>query len=125
MEGTSSRVVKEFHRLSAMANRLEKYAKLITEGLMAGIQELQDKINELQTAVSDDEASDKEVVDKLNITIQDLRDQLANNQPVDTQPLIDQLEAIKESLVPADGGSTGGTTGGTSTGLGDGGQPTG
>jgi hypothetical protein len=108
-----------------MANRLEKYAKLITEGLMAGIQELQDKINELQTAVSDDEASDKEVVDKLNITIQDLRDQLANNQPVDTQPLIDQLEAIKESLVPADGGSTGGTTGGTSTGLGDGGQPTG
>lgn len=69
---------------------------------MAGIEELQAKINELQQAVSDDEANDAETVAKLNITIQDLRDQVAAGQPVDTQPLIDQLEAIKSSLVPAD-----------------------
>lgn len=100
------KIVRDFHRLKAAVGRFEKYVKLISEGLMAGIEELQSKINELQQAVSDDEASDAEVVAKLNITIQDLRDQLANNQPVDTQPLIDQLEAIKTSLVPADGGST-------------------
>ena len=96
------RIQKDFTRLVGAARRLDHYINLITEGLMAGIEELQAKISELQQAVSDDEANDAETVAKLNITIQDLRDQVAAGQPVDTQPLIDQLEAIKASLVPAD-----------------------
>jgi predicted HAD superfamily Cof-like phosphohydrolase len=103
MSEIPSRLIgRDFHRLKMAAARLEKYLKLTAEGMMAGIEELQSKINELQQAVSDDEANDAEVVARLNVTIQDLQDQVAAGQPVDTQPLIDQLQAIKDSLVPAE-----------------------
>ena len=102
MDGSSRLIGRDFRRLAAAVGRLEKYAKLTMEGIMAGIEELQTKISELQQAVSDDEANDAETVAKLNIVIQDLHDKLNAAQPVDTQPLIDQLQAIKASLVPAD-----------------------
>lgn len=104
-DATGRKVRASFHRLERAMHRYERFVKLTTEGLMAGIEELRAKVDELQQAVSDDEANDAEVVARLNVTIRDLQTQLDNNQPVDTQPLIDQLEAIKTSLVPAEGGT--------------------
>ena len=68
------------------------------EHLMAGNAELTAKIAELDQFVTDDEAQDDANDAALQAVIVDLKAQLAAAGPVDTQPLIDQLEAIRQKL---------------------------
>jgi signal transduction histidine kinase len=102
MRRTSRHIGKGFARLHRLAKQLEERVTLFMEIIMADIQALQAKIDELRDAVEADEAADAELVTRLNATIADLQAQVAANQPVDTQPLIDELESIKASLQPAE-----------------------
>jgi hypothetical protein len=102
MRQTSRQIGKGFARLHRSAKQLEERFTLFTEIIMADIQALQAKIDELRDAVEADEAADADLVARLNATIADLQAQVAANQPVDTQPLIDELESIKASLQPAE-----------------------
>jgi hypothetical protein len=108
----SRRIHELFARLHRMADEQSckiagllstaKYLTLQAEHLMANIQELQDKIAELKDAVAADEAADADLVERLTAKIAELQAAVDANVPVDTQPLIDELEAIKASLQPAE-----------------------
>ena len=90
-----SRTIKQdFHQL----RRLVKRQTSLLEIIMAGQKELADKIAELEQAITDDEAQDDANEAALNAVIVDLKAQLDAAQPIDTQPIIDQLEAIKGRL---------------------------
>jgi hypothetical protein len=102
MRHTSRHVRKGFDRLHQSAKKLEQRFNIFWEIIVANIQDLQAKIDELKDAVAADEAADAELVTRLEAKIAELQAALDANVPVDTQPLIDELEAIKASLQPAE-----------------------
>ncbi len=86
------------HKLLRQTSRLSIRVTLWMEIVMADIAALNAKIAELNQAVLDDEAADDKNEADLNAVIVDLKAQLAAGTPIDTQPFIDALEAIKGNL---------------------------
>jgi hypothetical protein len=105
------RIRRMFVEVSRLTNRQAHRLTMFQEILMAGQQELNDKIAELNRAVEADEEADQQLVDQLEAQIADLKAQVAAGTPIDTQAQIDALEAIKEKLVASNtgGGDTSGT----------------
>lgn len=122
-------IMQGFARLGLRTQRLGRIVHPLMEIIMANIDDLKAEIDRLGTAVRADQEGDAAIVASLNSTIDDLRSQLASDQPVDTQSLIDSLEGIRNSLTPADSGTTASTTAPTTgepaTPPADGGAPTG
>lgn len=111
---------KKFGRLNQSVRKLGEHLTTFYEVLMANIQDLTNEIASLKQAVLDDEAADAALVEQLDAQIVDLESQLAANQPVDTQPLIDSLREIRAALsqpaAPVDETGTGDVAGEPGTG---------
>lgn len=88
------RIEHKFAQLERAARKVHLWMEIT----MAGIDELNAKIAELNQLVKDDEAQDDATEAALNQTIVDLKAQIGSQTPLDTQPFIDALEAIKANL---------------------------
>jgi hypothetical protein len=75
---------------------LSKFVTHVLEQIMANVQQLNDKIAELEQAVKDDEAQDDANEAALKAVIADLQSQVAAG--VDLQPQIDALNAVMANL---------------------------
>jgi hypothetical protein len=84
----------------ALLTCLKNQLPPLVEILMANAADLQATIDGLKEVIVADQAADQQVVDKLDALVLDLTEQLAAAD-VDTQPFIDQLDAIKALVVPA------------------------
>lgn len=93
-------LAQAFGRLDKSVTKLESHLTIFMELIMSDIQALESKIAELRDAVSAHEAADAALVDRLNAKVAELQAALDAAQPVDTQSMIDELEAIKLSLGP-------------------------
>lgn len=70
-----------------------------TECIMADIQSLQNKVDELQAAVDADQAADAQVVADLQAEVDRLKGELANGAtPEQIQAIVDRLETIKNDV---------------------------
>lgn len=69
--------------------------------IMASIAQLTEKVDALQTALDAEQQEIQEAIAALNTTVQELRDQIANNEGgtvEERQALADKLDAIKTDL---------------------------
>lgn len=73
----------------------------INQNTMASIAQLTEKVDALQTALDAEQQEIQDAIAALNTTVQELRDQIANNEGgtvEERQALADKLDAIKSDL---------------------------
>jgi ABC-type transporter Mla subunit MlaD len=81
--------------------KLLKQILNINQNTMASIAQLTEKVNALQTSLDAEQQEIQDAIAGLNVTIQELRDQIANNEGgtvEERQALADKLDAIKSDL---------------------------
>jgi ABC-type transporter Mla subunit MlaD len=81
--------------------KLLRELKIINQNTMESIDQLIEKVNALQTSLDAEQQEIQDAIAALNTTVQELRDQIANNEGgtvEERQALADKLDAIKSDL---------------------------
>jgi chromosome segregation ATPase len=87
-------------KLNKIHSHLDYIIKQNTE-IMATIAQLTEKVDALQASLDAEQQEIQDAINALNTTVQELRDQIANNEGgtvEERQALADKLDAIKSDL---------------------------